>query len=272
MTGTVLKVDNRCALVDVGGKSPAIVPVAEMSVGPVSDASSVLPPGTVREFIVVGNTQNMEPILSVKKIELAIIWERLRQMQAEDATVEGLVFGANRGGLMVDVQGVRGFVPVSQLGSKYVKDDMAGETLALKIIEADEANQKFVLSNRRAEPEEEVVLRELEAGEVVEGRVTAVKPYGAFVDLGGVSGLLHISQISAERIANINNVVATGDRLKVMVLSLDREKNRYAVSTKKLEPSPGDFIRNPQEVYDRAEEMAAIFKERLSAATEAEQA
>jgi len=268
ISGNVLKVDNRGAMVDIGGKAPAFVPTAELSIAPISEPSDVISPGTTREFVVVGSNSSQEVTLSIRKLELEVVWQRLRQCLDEDITVEGTVYASNRGGVMVDVMGVRGFVPVSQLSPMYSKDDMTGQVIPMKVIDVDETSQKLVLSNRRVEGVSEegaAAQQSMSPGDVVEGTVTAVKPYGAFVDMGGISGLLHISQMTAERITNINNVIAPGDKIKVMVLGLDKEKNRFALSTKKLEPAPGDFIRNPQVVFDRAEEMAALFKDRISA-------
>jgi len=264
VTGNVIKVDNRGAWVDVGGKSPGFVPADELSVTPVVDASAIVQIGSSREFVVLGQN-NQQVQLSIRKLELEVVWQRLRQYQSEDVTIEGTIFNSNRGGVMVDVHGVRGFVPMSQLGPQYNKDECAGITIPLKIIEADEAAGKLVLSNKRVEGQGAAEAVERAPGDVVEGTVISVKPYGAFIDLGGSSGLLHISQMSSERITNINNVVASGDKIKVMVLGLDKEKDRYALSTKKLEPAPGDFIRNPDQVFARAEEMAAQFKERIAA-------
>ena len=103
--------------------------------------------------------------------------------------------------------------------------------------------------------------------------MSSVKPYGAFIDIGnGVSGLLHISQISHDRIANVEKVLSEGDRIKVMILSQDREKGRVALCTKKLEPTPGDMLRDPALVYEKAEEMAALFRERVAAAEAAARA
>ena len=100
----------------------------------------------------------------------------------------------------------------------------------------------------------------------------AVKPYGAFVDIGGMNGLLHISQISHERITSVENVLNLGDKLKVMILSQDRERGRVSLSTRKLEPTPGDMLRDPQLVFEKADEMAATFRERVAAAEAAARA
>eukprot|EP00976_Prorocentrum_cordatum_P096486 1190586-Prorocentrum_minimum.AAC.1 len=111
-----------------------------------------------------------------------------------------------------------------------------------------------------------------QVGDVVVGTVQAVKPYGAFVDIGGMNGLLHISQISHERITSVENVLNLGDQLKVMILSQDRERGRVSLSTRKLEPTPGDMLRDPQLVFEKADEMAATFRERVAAAEAAARA
>jgi small subunit ribosomal protein S1 len=114
------------------------------------------------------------------------------------------------------------------------------------VTEVDEEKSRLMLSNKRAGGDSRASA--FRVGDVVEGTVMSVKPYGAFVDIGGASGLLHISQISHDRITNVDKVLAEGDRLKVMVLSQDRERGRVALCTKKLEPTPGDMLRDPGEL------------------------
>uniref|UniRef100_A0A7R9VTI0 S1 motif domain-containing protein n=1 Tax=Chlamydomonas euryale TaxID=1486919 RepID=A0A7R9VTI0_9CHLO len=107
----------------------------------------------------------------------------------------------------------------------------------------------------------------LQIGDVVEGTVQSLRPYGAFLDLGnGTVGLLHVSQISHDRIISVDKILREGDRLKVMVLSMDQQRGRVTLSTKKLEPTPGDMLRDPQLVYEKAEEMAEAFRKRVDAA------
>mmetsp|Transcript_20764 Transcript_20764/g.65720 ORF Transcript_20764/g.65720 Transcript_20764/m.65720 type:complete len:167 (+) Transcript_20764:788-1288(+) len=145
-----------------------------------------------------------------------------------------------------------------------------GKELALKFLEVDEERTRLVMSNRRAMAERQ--LQSFNIGDVVVGTVQAVKPYGAFVDIGGVNGLLHISQISHDRITSVENVLTQGDQLKVMILSQDRERGRISLSTKKLEPTPGDMLKDPALVYEKADEMAATFRERVAAAEAAARA
>jgi small subunit ribosomal protein S1 len=190
-------------------------------------------------------------------------WERVRQLQTEDATVRSGVFATNRGGALVRIEGLRGFIPGSHISTRKPKEDLVGEELPLKFLEVDEERNRLVLSHRRALVERK--MNRLEVGEVVIGTVRGIKPYGAFIDIGGVSGLLHISEISHEHIDTPHSVFNVNDELKVMIIDLDAERGRISLSTKQLEPEPGDMIKNRDAVFDKAEEMAAKFREQLLA-------
>jgi small subunit ribosomal protein S1 len=190
-------------------------------------------------------------------------WERVRQLQAEDATVRSLIFATNRGGALVRIEGLRGFIPGSHISTRKPKEELVGEELPLKFLEVDEDRNRLVLSHRRALVERK--MNKLEVGEVVIGVVRGIKPYGAFIDIGGVSGLLHISEISHEHIETPHNVFNVNDEVKVMIIDLDAERGRISLSTKQLEAEPGDMVKDPQLVYDKAEEMAAKYREQLNA-------
>ena len=135
------------------------------------------------------------------------------------------------------------------------------EELPLKFLEVDEDRNRLVLSHRRALVERK--MNRLEVGEVVIGAVRGLKPYGAFIDIGGVSGLLHISEISHDHIDTPHSVFNVNDEIKVMIIDLDAERGRISLSTKQLEPEPGDMVKNPDLVYDKAEEMAAKYREKM---------
>ena len=131
----------------------------------------------------------------------------------------------------------------------------------MKFLEVDEESNRLVLRHRRALVEKK--MNRLEVGEVVVGSVKGIKPYGAFIDIGGVSGLLHISEISHEHIETPHNVLHVSDQMKVMIIDLDSERGRISLSTKALEPEPGYMLTNPQKVFNKAEEMAAKYKQML---------
>ncbi len=187
----------------------------------------------------------------------------MAEAQKKDTVYECKVVGVNRGGLLVEVEGIKGFLPSSHMGKGEKPDDMMGKTVRAKVLEADPEGGRLVMSSRRASEGEK---KAFAVGDVLLGTVQSVQPYGAFVDVPGASGLLHISQISQERVTAVDAVLAVGDQIKVMVLSQEKDKGKLSLTTKKLEPSPGDMLRNPKRVFERAEEMAATFRQRVAVA------
>lgn len=269
--GVCYKVEPRGAFVDIGAKAPAYLPLQEVAVNKPAKATDAVKAGDEHEFMVVqGADRDGMMVISIRKIEFEKLWATFRDLMAKDETVVGEVCQVNRGGSLVMVQGLRGFVPMSHMTPQYRAEEAIGEEVPLKFLEVDEERGRLVMSNRRAVVEQ--AKSAFAVGDVVEGIVSSVKPYGAFVDLGSTNGLLHISQISHDRINAVEDVLQPGDKLKVMVLSQDKDRGRISLSTKKLEPSPGDMLRDKAIVYDKADEMAATFKERIALAEEAARA
>jgi len=262
----VFRCDGKGAWVDIGAKAAALCPGSEASLATVRNAAAVFDVGEDYEFEIIRDDDGDGTLtLSVRKIQLEAAWNRCREMQAENEAVTGEVLSVNRGGLLIEVEHLRGFVPQSHIAVRTAnREDFVGQTIAVKFLEVDEEKNRLVMSNRLAT--DMVAGEGLEVGDVCKGIVQAVKPYGAFVDVGGTSGLLHISQISHERIVAVENVLSPGDELKVLILSKDKERGRLSLSTKKLEPSPGDMLRNPALVMEKAEEMGRAFRERVAAA------
>ncbi|MXY18678.1 MAG: S1 RNA-binding domain-containing protein, partial [Synechococcus sp. SB0664_bin_36] len=269
VSGTVFNLEPKGSLIDIGAKTAAFMPLQEASINRVEDLEDVLQPGDVREFFILSEeNEDGQLMLSIRRIEYQMAWERVRQLQKEDATIYSEVFATNRGGALVRVEGLRGFIPGSHISTRKPKEELVEEVLPLKFLEVDEERNRLVLSHRRALVERK--MNRLEVGEVVVGNVRGIKPYGAFIDIGGVSGLLHISEISHEHIETSHAVLNVGDQLKVMIIDLDAERGRISLSTKALEPEPGDMLTNPQKVFDRAEEMAALYKQMLEEQVEGE--
>ncbi|KAK6913645.1 S1 domain [Dillenia turbinata] len=263
--GTVFNVDANGALVDITAKSSAYLPVQEACIHRIKHVKEAgIVPGVREEFVIIGeNDKDDSLILSLKAIQYDLAWERCRQLQAEDVVVKGKIVGANKGGVVAVVEGFRGFVPFSQISTKATAEELLDKELPLKFVEVDEEQSRLVLSNRKAMADSQA---QLGIGSVVIGTVQSLKPYGAFIDIGGINGLLHVSQISHDRVSDIATVLQPGDTLKVMILSHDRERGRVSLSTKKLEPTPGDMIRNPTLVFEKAEEMAQTFRQRIAQA------
>ncbi|CAI0626441.1 unnamed protein product [Linum tenue] len=263
--GTVFMTDANGAFVDITAKSSAYLPLQEASIHKLKHVEEAgILPGMREEFVIIGENEDDDSlILSLKMTQYDLAWERCRQLQAEDVIVKGKVVGANKGGVVAVVEGMRGFVPFSQISSKLTADELLDKELPLKFVDVDEEQSRLVFSNRKAMADSQA---QLGIGSVVTGTVQSLKPYGAFIDIGGINGLLHVSQISHDRVADIATVLQPGDTLKVMILSHDRERGRVSLSTKKLEPTPGDMIRNPKLVFEKAEEMAQTFRQRIAQA------
>mmetsp|Transcript_39818 Transcript_39818/g.55297 ORF Transcript_39818/g.55297 Transcript_39818/m.55297 type:complete len:385 (+) Transcript_39818:129-1283(+) len=272
VVGTVFSLEQRGAFVDIGSKAAAYVPMAELSLCTVDKVSDVLEVGSSREFMIINDTDAEGQLaLSLRRIQIDLAWARVNQLMQEDVTIYGEVVTTNRGGVLCQVEGLRGFVPSSHITISTPREELIGVEIPLKLIEVDEERSRLVLSNKRAMAEEN--MQNFQVGDVVVGTVQSIQVYGAFVDIGGgMNGLLHISQISHERITAVENVLTVGDQLKVMILSQDKERGRLSLSTRKLEPTPGDMLRDPQLVFDKADEMASTFRERVAAAEAAARA
>ncbi|MEM9138129.1 MAG: 30S ribosomal protein S1 [Cyanobacteria bacterium P01_F01_bin.42] len=262
--GTVFSIEPKGALIDIGAKTAAYIPIQEMSINRIEAPDEVLQSNETREFFILADeNEDGQLTLSIRRIEYMRAWERVRQLQTEDATVRSDVFATNRGGALVRIEGLRGFIPGSHISARSAKEDLIGEQLPLKFLEVDEERNRLVLSHRRALVERK--MNRLEVCEVVIGTVRGIKPYGAFIDIGGVSGLLHISEISHDHIDTPHSVFNVNDEVKVMIIDLDAERGRISLSTKQLEPEPGDMVKNPEIVYEKAEEMAERYRQQLAA-------
>ncbi|KAL6532515.1 ribosomal 40S subunit protein S1B [Orobanche gracilis] len=255
--GIVFDTEANGALVDITAKSSAYLPLREASIHNINHVVEAgVVPGICDEFVIIGeNEADDSLILSLRSIQYDIAWERCRQLQAEDVVIKGKVIGANKGGVVAVVEGLRDI--------KSTAEELLVKEIPLKFVEVDEEQLRLVLSNRKAMADSQA---QLGIGSVVTGTVQSLKPYGAFIDLGGVNGLLHVSQISHDHVSDIATVLQPGDTLKVMILSHDRERGRVSLSTKKLEPTPGDMIHNPKLVFEKAEEMAQTFRQRIAQA------
>lgn len=258
VVGTVLSLEPTGALVDIGTPTPAHLPLREMSMAPVDTPSKVLQLNEIREFRIVASDEEQGQsrfIVSLRSLEEEIAWERLRQMQAEDVTTHSVVFATTEDGVLVKIEGLQGFVPSSHISTRKPKENLVGQELILTLLEVDEDRNCLVFSHRRA-----LIGRKMSpiaVGDLKLGSVRGIKPYGVFIDIGGISGLLEISAISHELIENPHSVFKVDDEVKVLISKIDSERGRILLSTKLLEAEPGDMLKNPQLVYKKAGKMAA---------------
>ena len=247
--GTVVHVDENGVLVDIGTKSEGVIPPNELTRLPNQPPEEVVQVGQEIDVVVLKpETEEGQVILSKKRADYEVTWNRLEEAIQSNETLHGTVTERVKGGLMVDV-GVRGFVPASHVGmSRTPLPDSAlekyvGQTIPLKVLEVDRVHRKVVLSNRlaeaeRREQERQQVFASIQEGQVIEGKVRRIVDYGAFIDLGGIDGLLHISEISWKRIKHPSDVLREGDRVRVQVLRVDPATRKVSLGMKQLIPDP----------------------------------
>lgn len=253
--GKAFQYESDGAYVDIGGKAAAFLPLTEASLKPVSDLSDVVPLHEEQEFLIIREQDaDGQVTLSRRQLEIKLIWERLAEMQESSQSVQVRVNGVNKGGVTVDVQGLRGFIPRSHLVERDNLEALLGETLSASFIEVDPSNNKLVLSNRLAT--RSASFSQLELGNLVEGKITGIKPFGVFVDLEGVSGLLHIKQVSQNYIESLPALFQLGQSIKAVIIDLDEAKGRISLSTRVLENYPGEMTEKMDEVMSSAEARA----------------
>ncbi len=262
--GTVLEYGVGGVMIDIGAKSAAYMPLRECALMELGDVSEAVDIDETRDFQIISDEdENGQLLLSIRRLEFAKAWESVLEQQAEDKAFDGTVIGVNRGGAIVEVNGLRAFLPGSHLCGALPTEDIIGQSFRLKFLEVNQENNKLVVSNRRAVVEDQ--MQDLSRGDVVQGIVKAIKPYGAFVEVNGMSGLLHISQISYDRIEDLASVINVNTIIKCMIIDHDKVNGRIALSTKTLEPEPGDMIKDSAKVFELADETAAKYHERMEA-------
>lgn len=253
--GKVFQIDHDGAYVDIGGKSSAFLPQDEASLRAVTDLSEVLPINEELEFLIIQDQDAEGQVtISRKQLEVRQIWDKLLEMQENSQTVQVRVTGINKGGVTVDLLGVRGFIPRSHISERDNLEALKGQSLTVGFLEINRETKKLVLSQRLAARSSNFSL--LELGQLVEGKITGIKPFGVFVDLNGVSALLHIKQVSQKFIESLEKVFQIGQPIKAVIIDLDQGKGRIAISTRVLENFPGEVMENFAEVMNSAEARA----------------
>ncbi len=263
VNGRVFQLDPDGAYVDIGGKSSAFVPRDEASLRAVTDLSEVLPLNENLEFLIIRDQDAEGQVtLSRKQLEINHIWDRLAQMQEDSQTTQVRVINVNKGGVTVNVQGLRGFIPRSHLVERDNLEALKGQSLTTGFLEVNRSNNKLILSQRIATRSASFSV--LEVNQLVLGKISGIKPFGVFVDLDGTSALLHIKQISQKFIENLEKVFQVGQPIKAIIIDLDEGKGRVALSTKVLENFPGEMLENMDEVMASAEARAERARNKVS--------
>lgn len=256
VSGKVHSHESEGAYIDIGGKSLALVPLQEAFVGEVGELSIALPLEEERNFLIVREQdRDGEILLSVRQLEIKKIWDRLTEQEKEGQSFPVRVTGTNKGGVTVDIESMRGFVPRSHLLQKENLEALVGELLTVNFLELDRDRNKIVLSQRLAT--QSAGFSELEIGQLVDGKISTLKPFGVFVDLdNGITGLLHITQISQKRVESLPDLLGGTKFIKAMIVDLEEGRKRISLSTKVLENYPGEMLENLEAVMESAEARA----------------
>jgi small subunit ribosomal protein S1 len=251
--GTVLAVDDTEVLVDVGFKSEGIIALSEFP-----DPSSIKVGDIVEVFLEKMENQDGLVVLSKQRADFVRVWDRVKDAYDKAQVVDGKLVRKIKGGVVVDLYGVEAFLPGSQIALRQVQnvDALLGQTVQVRIIKLNKRRRNIVVS-RRAVLEEErdrlksAILKDLAKDQIREGVVKNITDFGAFVDLGGIDGLLHITDMSWGRVGHPSELVKIGDRLKVKVLNFDPEKERISLGLKQLESYPWEGVEEKYKVGDR---------------------
>ncbi|NCP87235.1 MAG: 30S ribosomal protein S1 [Anaerolineae bacterium CG_4_9_14_3_um_filter_57_17] len=251
--GVIASISSSQILVSVGAKSEGVIAGRELDQIPATDRAEFQMGMEIPVYVINPEDDNGNVVLSYVRAREAMGWEVVEKMQETGEPFDGIVDGYNKGGLIVLVHGLRGFVPASQISlsrRNLVQGDtpdrwakQIGETISVRIIEVDRERRRLILSERAANPEtrqsiKERVIDELVEGSVHTGRVTSVADFGAFVNINGADGLVHLSEVSWERVQHPSEVLKVGDEVKVKVINIDREKRRIGLSIKALLEDP----------------------------------
>jgi small subunit ribosomal protein S1 len=251
--GTVLGIDEKEVLVDVGFKSEGVISLSEFA-----DPSSIKVGDILEVFLEKMENQDGLVVLSKQRADFVRVWDRVKEAHDTGQVVEGKLVRKIKGGVVVDLYGVEAFLPGSQIALRQVQnvDALLGQNVQVKIIKLNKRRRNIVVS-RRAVLEEErdrmksTILKDLAKDQIREGVVKNITDFGAFVDLGGIDGLLHITDMSWGRVSHPSEISKIGDRVRVKVLNFDPEKERISLGLKQLEPYPWEGVEDKYKVGDR---------------------
>ena len=251
--GEVLVIEDKQVVVGIEGAGvEGVIPAKELSTSPVEEINDIVKAGDVLDLVVIStigkDKENGSYLLSKRRLDAKKVWEDIEKDFQAGNVIEAPVTNVVKGGLVVDV-GVRGFVPASMVEDHFVADfsEYKGQTLTFKIVEIEPSENRLILSHKAVvetekEEKKKAVLANIHEGDTIDGRVARLTDFGAFVDLGGIDGLVHVSEISHSHVAKPSDVLAVGDEVTVKVLSINPEQERVSLSIKDTLPGPWSDI------------------------------
>ena len=255
ISGKVIALESDGLYVDIGGKAPGFMPKKECGLGVITNFKERFPIGLVMEVLVI-KEQNADGMVTISSRALILrkSWEKVSSSAKNGDLIEVLINGFNRGGLTCDVDGLRGFIPRSQLEDGQDHKSFVGKNLKVAFLEVNPESRKLVLSEKKAKLVSKFA--DLKLGQLIEGKVLAIKPYGFFIDLGGASGLLHQSSITKGSIRSLREIFVEGEFVKALITEIDLEKGRIGLNTALLENTAGELIVDKDKVMEEAADRA----------------
>ena len=251
--GKVIALESDGLYIDIGGKAPGFMPKKECGLGVITNFKEKFTIGLEMEVLVI-KEQNADGMVTVSARALILrqSWEKVASSAKNGELIQVTINGFNRGGLTCDVDGLRGFIPRSQLENGQDYQSLVSKTLKVAFLEVNPETRKLVLSEKKALLVSKFA--DLKLGQLIEGEVLAIKPYGFFVDLGGASGLLHQSSITNGSIRNLREIFVEGEVIKALITEIDLERGRIGLNTALLENTPGELIIDKEKVMIEASE------------------
>ena len=255
--GLIMQIEENGVLVSIGTKREGIIPSQDLRQMGEEFISALHIGDPIQVYVQDPENREGDLVLSLTMVQVAKDWEQAQRLFSEGGIVQGKVVGFNKGGLLVQFNRIRGFVPASQVAQLHGRtaaeerqqalQRMVNQEIPLKVIEVDRDRNRLVLSERAATQEwrkaqKHRLLTELQPGDILTGRVNQLTNFGAFIDLGGADGLAHISELSWQRVNHPREVLSPGQEVKVMVVEIDRDRERIGLSLRKLQDNPWDTI------------------------------
>ena len=251
--GKVIALESDGLYIDIGGKAPGFMPKKECGLGVITNFKEKFSIGLEMEVLVI-KEQNADGMVTVSARALILrqSWEKVANSAKNGDLIQVTINGFNRGGLTCDVDGLRGFIPRSQLENGQDYQSLVSKNLKVAFLEVNPETRKLVLSEKKALLVSKFA--DLKLGQLIEGEILAIKPYGFFVDLGGASGLLHQSSITNGSIRNLREIFVEGEVIKALITEIDLERGRIGLNTALLENTPGELIIDKEKVMIEASE------------------
>ena len=269
ISGTVVIMTSEGALVNVGHKSEGLIPRNEMRT--IENEDGFDKGNTITVMVIKGESYESPAVLSVDKMSHQRGWKRLVEAQNAQERIKGRIIGINKGGFLVDTENIQGFVPLSQIvtlskeqmqklrkGEWNHSDaarELVGKELELVVMDADHVRSRVIMSEREADRQIQnerraKIIETLSEGQIIPGKVTRISEYGAFIDIGGLAGLLHISEMAWVPVREITDIVTVGQEVTVYILGVDKENKRVSLSLKRLQEEPWETIHDKYKVGD----------------------